>query len=244
MAPLRGFAAAFFAAGSIAALAGCAGAPGGALPGSGSGPPADAPAYRVGDRWVYHGDDGFRVKTEWDETHEVTAIGAEGITTRFTLTGGVALTRAELWAAPGQVKIGAVYDNVTRRFDVPLQRYDFPLAPGKVWNQWVWNYNEFTKERGQINRYVRVSGWEKVTTPAGTFDALKMQVVMRLDDETFWRWPTTCNYAVWYAPAVKAVVREERNAQYVEKSTDSSGGAGTIRTQFGVVELISFTPGR
>ncbi|HET7095911.1 MAG TPA: hypothetical protein VFJ68_00885 [Casimicrobiaceae bacterium] len=229
-----------FAIGALSGLAGCAGAPGSA----GSGPPAEAPAYRVGDRWVYHGDDGFRVKTEWEETHEVTAIGAEGVAARITLKGGLDVTRMEQWSAPGQVKVGAVYDNTTRRFDAPLQRYDFPLAPGKVWNQWVWNFNEFTKERGQINRYVNVSGWEKVTTPAGTFDAIKMQVIMRLDDETFWRYATTCNYAVWYAPAVKAVVREERAAQYVEKSNDSSGGAGTIRTQFGVVELMSFAPGR
>ena len=84
---------------ALAALAGCAG-PGGA----GSGPPVEAPAYRVGDRWVYHGDDGFRVKTEWDETHEVVAIGPEGITVRITLKGPTTdVTRTELWAAPGQV---------------------------------------------------------------------------------------------------------------------------------------------
>jgi hypothetical protein len=226
-----------FTVAAFAAVGGCAGAPG-----SGSGPAADAPAYRIGDRWLYHGDDGFRVKTEWDETHEVTAIGPDGIAARITLKGGLDLTRTELWSAPGQVKIGAVYDNTTRRFEVPLQRYDFPLETGKVWNQWVWNYNEFTKEKGQINRYVSVSGWEKVTTPAGTFDALKMQVVMRLDDETFWRFATTCNYAVWYAPTAKAVVREERRAQYVEKSGEHGGA--TIRSQYGVIELVSFTPGR
>jgi len=225
-----------FTVAAFAAVGGCAGAPG-----SGSGPAADAPAYRIGDRWLYHGDDGFRVKTEWDETHEVTAIGPDGIAARITLKGGLDLTRTELWSAPGQVKIGAVYDNTTRRFEVPLQRYDFPLETGKVWNQWVWNYNEFTKEKGQINRYVSVSGWEKVTTPAGTFDALKMQVVMRLD-ETFWRFATTCNYAVWYAPTAKAVVREERRAQYVEKSGEHGGA--TIRSQYGVIELVSFTPGR
>jgi hypothetical protein len=230
-----------FAVGALAALAGCAGGPGGA----GSGPAADAPVYRVGDRWVYHGDDGFRVKTEWDETHEVTAIGPDGITVRITLKGpSTDVTRTELWSAPGQVKVGAVYDNETRRFAVPLERYDFPLAAGKVWNQWAANYNEATQESGSINRWVRVGGWEKVGTPAGTFDAISMQVVMRLDDETFWRWPTTCNYAVWYAPAAHAIVREERRAQYVEKSGDAASGGGTIRTQFGVLELISFTPGR
>ena len=162
------------AIGALTALTGCAGVAGGA----GSGPPAEAPAYRVGDRWVYHGDDGFRVKTEWDETHEVIAIGPEGITVRITLKGPTTdVMRNELWSAPGQVKVGAIYDNTTRRFAVPLERYDFPLASGKVWNQWVDNYNEFTKETGRINRWVRVGGWEKVATPAGTFDAVSMQVV-------------------------------------------------------------------
>src|SRR5215468_6104187 len=107
-----------FAIAALAALAGCAGGPGS----QGSGPPAEAPAYRIGDRWVYHGDDGFRVKTEWDETHEVSAIGPEGVTVRYTLRGGLEVARTELWSAPGQVKVGAVYDNNTRRFEVPLQR--------------------------------------------------------------------------------------------------------------------------
>ena len=234
-----------FAVGAMAMLAACTGGPG-VFPSEGSGPAADTPAYRVGDRWVYHGVEGFRVKTEWDETHEVTAIGPEGITVRITQNGPppVNATRTELWTAPGQVKVGAAYENETRRFSVPLQLYNFPLAAGKVWNQWVGTYNDVTRENGQLNRYVRVAGWDKVSTPAGSFDAIRLEVLMRLDDETFWRWPTTCNYAVWYAPAANAVVRENRTAQYVEKSSDARGGAGTIRTQYGVLELVSFTPGR
>src|SRR5215813_12834411 len=88
-----------FTFGVLAALAGCAG------PGSaGSGPAAEAPAYRIGDRWSYHGEDGFRVKTEWDETHELTAIGPEGIAARITLKGGFDVARSELWSTPGQVR--------------------------------------------------------------------------------------------------------------------------------------------
>ena len=34
-----------------------------------------------------------------------------------------------------------------------------------------------------------------------------MRVVMRLDDDEFWRGPTTCDDRVWYAPAVRAFVR-------------------------------------
>jgi len=112
-----------------------------------------------------------------------------------------------------------------------------------VWNQWVGTYNDMTRENGELNRYVRVAGWDKVSTPAGSFDALRLEVLMRLDDETFWRYATMCNYAVWYAPAAHGVVREDLRAQYAEKDGGLEGGAA-VRTQHGVLQLVSFTAGR
>ena len=114
--------------------------------------------------------------------------------------------RTEVWAAPGLVTSGSVYDNETRQFAQPLQRYNFPMAPGRIWNQWVANLNDTTHREGAINRYVVVGSWQKITTPAGTFDAIQLNVIMRLDDEEFWRGPTTCDDRVWYAPAGGAFV--------------------------------------
>jgi hypothetical protein len=137
---------------------------------------------------------------------------------------------------------GALFDVETRRFREPLQRYRFPLQPRATWNQFVTNFNEQTNREGVINHYVRVRGFDRVTTPAGTFDAIRMDVIMRLDDEEFWRWPTDCTYTVWYASAVKASVREVRRCDYMEKG----GGAEVMRlpTQNSAIELVSFTPGR
>jgi hypothetical protein len=227
-----------FCVAATAALAGCAG-----FDSPGSGPAAEAPAYRAGDRWTYRVQDGFRVQERWEETHVISAINADGISAQITQKGPSRDTaRSELWSAPGLAKIGAVFDNETRRFVTPLERYRFPLAGGATWSQFADNYNEATKVSGQINRYVRVRGWEKVTTPAGTFDAIVMHVIMRLDDEEFWRYATQCNYTVWYAPAVRGVVREEKRASYLEKSSDRDH-SGWIPTQNAVVELVSFTPG-
>jgi hypothetical protein len=180
-----------FSVGAIAALAACAGGPGG-LTGAASGPAADAPAYRVGDRWVYHGDDGFRVKTEWEETHEVTAIGPEGLTARVTPKGRpLDFPRTELWSAPGQVKVGALCgDGLRRRFDLPLELEDFPLATGNAWPPSVAHYNEATQ---QTTRSITGCASGAGSCAGGGFDAISMQVVMRLDDETFWRYATTCN---------------------------------------------------
>jgi len=209
-----------------------------------SGPVANAPTPAVGARWTYRGREGFRAPLIWEETHEVTAASAAGITVRVTAKGGwLDIQRQETFVAPGVVRAGALMDIETRRFATPLERFRFPLAPGQSWNQWVDNYNETTKREGTINRYVRVGGWEKVSTPAGEFDAIRMRVLMRLDDDEFWRYPTTCNYVIWYAPAVGAPVREEKEAEYLERG-DTLDGMGAIRAQHTLLELVSYTPGR
>ena len=51
----------------------------GSVESKGSGRAAEAPAYRVGDRWLYRAQDGFnRLITHWDETHTISAIGFAG----------------------------------------------------------------------------------------------------------------------------------------------------------------------
>ncbi len=206
-----------------------------------SGPAAPAPTYRVGDRWVYQVSDGFRDPLTWVETHEILSVAPAEITVRITQRGEhVDTVRTERWSAPGLVTTGALYDSETRRFAEPLQRYNFPLVPGKVWNQWVDNVNDTTHVEGAINRYVVVGGWDKITTPAGTFDAVQLRVLMRLDDGEFWRWPTTCGDRVWYAPEVRAIVRANRDAGYIERNGPDPG---SVWTQHAVIELRTFTPG-
>lgn len=211
--------------------------------GSEPGPPAPAPAYRVGDRWVYHVVTGYRQKIEWDETHEVVAIAPDGITVNVAVRGPtINVDRVEKWSAPGVVVQGAVYEAETDRFDPPLVRYRFPLATGDSWDQRVRDLDAAPGPYGPIVRHTSVGRYEKIATPAGTFDAIGMNVIMQLDDETFWRFGTECNYVVWYAPALGAPVREERRSQWRDK-----GGQDAVAYHPGqneVIELVSFSRGR
>ena len=220
---------------AVTALAGCASTTGSNAPG------ATAPTYHVGDRWTYDAADGFLQKLRWVETHEVIAVTPEGISVRITQAGDrVDNVRTELWPAPGLVSVGALYDHETRRFTTPLQRYSFPLRPGESWNQWVENVNETARTGGIINRYVRVGDWESVSTPAGTFDAIQLRVIMRLDDDDFWRSGTFASQRVWYAPAVRSFVRVQRDAEYIERDGPDSA---PVRTQHATLELRAFSPG-
>ena len=227
----------------LGAVQGCAGVAGPAAPaGSGAAVAMDAPQYRVGDRWVYRVRSGWRDPLIYDETRTVTAVGSDGVTIAVAVRGErVSVDRVERWPAAGKVAQGALFDIETRRFKEPLDRYRYPLQSGATWNQWINNYNELTDREGAINHHVRVGRVERVSTPAGTFDAIRMQVTMRLDDEEFWRWPTDCYYTVWYAPDVKATVREMRRADYLEKGGGLS--VGRLPAQNAQFELVSFTPG-
>lgn len=213
--------------------------------GGASGPPAPAPTFRVGDRWVYQCADGFRLPVRWTETHEVTTIDATGIAVRVTAVGDtVNFTRTELLQSPGVVLIGSVYDPAeTRRFAEPLVRYQFPLTPGARWNQVVNNFDSLTQREDVVSRTVQVGGYETVSVPAGTFDALTMRTLMQVNVNDPFRFPTQCNYMTWWAEKAGAMVRETRFATYVERGDGPNAIA--IRAQNTLIELASFvrTPG-
>jgi len=220
-------------------LAACGTAP---TIGGASGPPVEAPVLRVGDRWVYHAVDGYRQKLVWDETHEITGIGSGGIVVAVALKGPtIDLARTEVWATPGVVRSGAVYEAETDRFDPALIRYQYPMTNGARWSQRVRDLNKPPGPYAPINFHATVGGYESVTTPAGTFDAIKIRYLIQLDDETFYRHPTQCDYVVWYAPSIGHMVREEKRSYYLEKG-DSIGAQ--VPGQQAVYELASFTRGR
>jgi len=83
-------------------------------------------------------------------------------------------------------------------------------------------------------------GWEKLTMPAGSFDAIRVDVLMVLDDSTPFRNATNCNFTYWYSPAARATVREHRWAQYMQ-SGDIQGRMPVLNKYY---ELASFTPGK
>ena len=112
------------------------------------------------------------------------------------------------------------------------------MTPGEKWSLFAKQVNLTTKREDPVNYYVNVSGWKKVTTAAGTFDAIGLRIFMRLDDEEFWRSATEANYLFWWAPAVGNTVMEEKEAQYYDKGDPMS--RVNYRSEHAVLELQSF----
>jgi hypothetical protein len=226
----------FLLAAPVLALSGCVSV------GGAAGPPAPAPALRAGDRWIYNCSDGFRVPVTWTETHEVVGIDSTGISVRVTLVGPTMnYDRVERWQAPGVVTVGSIYDDAfNRNFRAALIRYQFPLTPGGSWRQEVRYPNPENELVSNVQRYVRVGGYETVTTPAGTFNAITMRTIMSVDDNNPFNWPTQCDYVTWWSPEVGAKVRETKYATYRERGDEQ---AIEIRAQNTLIELASYSRG-
>jgi hypothetical protein len=64
----------------------------------------------------------------------------------------------------------------------PLQYYDFPLFPGKTWEQATTERNTKTGATREHVLSGTVRGWEQVSVPAGTFRGLKVELRTELFD--------------------------------------------------------------
>lgn len=161
------------------------------------GEPVPAPKYQVGDKWISRSEKGREMATE--------VVGFEGD-----------LAQVE-WKTPpfGPAKGMLFYDRdrVIRKAIKPngevvtaqgrewpydrigQRELDFPLQVGKSWDF------SFTSGSGDLGtRYYKVVACEEVSTPAGKFSALKIEVFIRLP-----RWSGTSHF--WYAPTAKANVK-------------------------------------
>ena len=149
--------------------------------------------------------------------------------------------RVERWQAPGVIVIGSIYDDaINRDFREPLTRYQFPLTSGGSWRQTVRYPNPANQLVSNVERYVRVGGYETVTTPGGTFNAITMRTIMSVDDNNPFNWPTQCDYVTWWSPDVGAKVKETKYATYRERGDEQ---AIEIRAQNTTIELTSFSRG-
>jgi hypothetical protein len=134
---------------------------------------AERPQTRAGDTWTYRTTKEIG-PAGWTQTRDEITV------TRVTASSVYFTTRAAGSSQPAQdVVSGADWSrvrNVNGKETVVNQPLAFPLAPGK---SWTLEYHE--DHPNKAHRFEEwkspyaVIGTEKVTVPAGTFDAIKIE---------------------------------------------------------------------
>ncbi len=203
----------------------------------------EAPRLAVGDRWQYRITDNLRRGAQTRLDVDVLAVSSNAASLRLVYTDGDGRSeRIEEVDAGGGLRVGALGYGPTRPYSPSLKLLDFPLAAGKAWRQRIDTVRPDLQLKDEIVIFGQVQGRAPVTVPAGSFDTVAVYRILQLDDEEFWRSRTTRRDRVRYAPEVKAVVREDRDAEYHEHP--SGPDAAVIRTENTTTELVAFTPGR
>ena len=103
-----------------------------------------------------------------------------------------------------------------QEFGAPYVKLPFPVVPGTKWSERV----DAVDAQGRTYAWriaSRARGWERVRTPAGEFDALKITRNMNLGEgDAGWN-NTSRTETLWYAPAANGWVRLERRDTQIEK---------------------------
>ena len=184
----------------------------------------DPGAVRVGDRWSYDVKDDLTGDFKVSMTFEVVEVNEKEITTRVHYRG----------KPPPRTMIfdldwGRIDDGLwkVRPHGIGIKK---PLEVGKKWRSRAQATNMRSGVVLRASGVAKVAGQEQVTTPAGTFDAFRVEMRVRSINTKDQTKSSIMNLVVWYAPAVnrwvkrKVEKRAERRLRdsYVEELTEYS----------------------
>ena len=127
-------------------------------------------------------------------------------------------------------------------FAPPYPAYPFPLDFGKSWSARVNATNTATGRAKNMLVYGKVAGGERVSTPAGTFDTIKIVRTVYAGDAEIFLSQTVITETDWYAPALGRTVRVERRSHWHDAGRSARRGDEPVRGDWSVHELVSYTP--
>ena len=120
-------------------------------------------------------------------------------------------------------------DNSGFDYSPPLKYFEFPLSPGKTWQQ---ASTETNIKTGIIRKHKilgAVGEWEDITVPAGTFHTIKISLNTGVFNPDTGEKITGTDIS-WYAPDAKRSVKSEITSHNETNNTE----------QHSVTQLISF----
>jgi hypothetical protein len=218
-------------------MTGCA-APLPQTPPPGVPPELAAPQVRAGDDWRYTVRDGYTRLPRGTVEYRVSAVQGDTIMVERRHEGRTATeryTRDLNWRERPMTNLPSF------RYDPPYVALPFPLAAGKTWRAYV---NATDPASGQTHRVRidgKVLGWERVSVPAGEFDALVVRRIVYAGNEDTTRGEENITEFDWYAPALGGIVKHVSSSAYFDKmsSCDDLFCAAWVRNDWNVAELVS-----
>lgn len=187
---------------------------------------AEAPVWKVGDKWVSKSDSGIETTTECFSDEKDLFVLNRNISQgqrkgKWTLY----FDKKDLTC----VKVTKDGKENKEERDRMKRSFNFPLFPGKKWSFRSSFYNpQYSMDHDVLTEY-SVIGVEDVEVPAGKFKAFKVMVQINMTELGGPRRQFGGAYYYWWAPDAKAIVKYE-----------TDGGSFFQRSEYQKYELISF----
>jgi len=202
---------------------------------------ANAAPAAVGDVFVYRATNGYNGEPCGTVTYRVDKIEA-GRTVISVTTDSPALGSAhtEIDAPDGNWIRHPLTNHdqpVEYEFPVAYPAHEFPLETGKSWSMRVDAVDPASGRRNSVRVDGEVLGSERVTTPAGAFDTIKVRRRVYAGDWDGFRYETNIVETDWYAPALGRAVKSESNSDYYNPSRCGRGPCRPIRGDWNLYEL-------
>jgi len=135
-----------------------------------------SPDIQIGDSYIYESFDPDDQKSRFTTKRTIISVGTDIVFSSINL--------ASKKAKPRSLRFNREWNLISARnaesggfdYSPPLKYYDFPLSPGKTWEQVT---TETDIKTGKIRIHTitgTVGQWEDVTVPAGTFHAIRVNL--------------------------------------------------------------------
>ena len=184
--------------------------------------PLPVPTLRVGDRWRYVLINRYNNIPIGEVSVQVTAVTP---LIRLSIDRGADKpVLEEIYTDPWSVMLETVYSGEPIRFNDPM-----PVVPqGARTGLNLRSNTRYTTTPTTSSAYawsqrLSVEGWERVTVPAGSFDALRIVRLINFEHPDVFRYSPERTDIAWYAPQVGRWVKREWTGDYM------SGGHTSLR---------------
>jgi hypothetical protein len=173
----------------------------------------DAPDIKVGDRWVYNEIDLYKKEKTGTMTLQVVSKSRDEVRATVTTASG---TREDVFDGEWNSRI-----RDGRTYTPFYPSYAFPLEVGKTWTAKVTYPNRTRDGENRVETTGIVVGWESITVPAGTFNALKIRHDGRWQNvRTLKTNSGISTTTIWYVPEVRRYVKYEYDDGYNKEGNE------------------------
>ena len=208
---------------------------------------ASAASAVAGDTVVFRVANGYNNESRGQIQYHIDEINADRVTvSASTDVPALGLQKTAIYTKEGNWLRHTLTNHdqtVEYEFSPPYPAYVFPLETGKSWSLRVTATNPVTGQRNSVRVDGEVLGSERISTPAGAFDTIKVRRRVYAGDWESFRRETNIVETKWYAPALGHTVKGDSKSSWTDPTRCTPNDCG-FRGDWNVFELVEIRSGK